>query len=276
MRLGCRVSLSQLLGVLGLTVFVGARLAAAAEEANNGQDPTKPLTRIDVRYQYQNAPPTANDNVHIITPRADKPFPLGGGWTLGMRIDLPMFVTEVVNPDNPGGSQHFGMGDVLIQGLLIKAESKDFAWAVGVQAIFPTASEDGMGGGKYRLVPTVGARWNTPGLGAGTWLALVGRYDFDVAGKDNRRHVSEFQFSPTFNVPLSHGWFLNLYPSTDIRYNAADKRPGDTGRWFVPANFMVGKMVSKSTVASVEVGVPIVNDYKVYDFKVEARVGFFF
>jgi hypothetical protein len=39
---------------------------------------------------------------------------------------------------------------------------------------------------------------------------------------------------------------------------------------------MVGKLVTRSIVASLELGVPIVNDYQVYDFKLEARVGFFF
>jgi hypothetical protein len=168
------------------------------------------------------------------------------------------------------------MGDVLLQALFIKTESADFAWALGAQTIFPTATEDGMGGGKYRLVPTVGARWNTPAMGTGSWIALVGRYDFDVAGKDNRNHFSELQFSPIINLPLGQGWFLNLFPSTDIRYNLRDERPGDKGKWFVPFNFMLGKMVNKSTVASVEVGVPIVNDYQVYDFKIEARIGWFF
>jgi hypothetical protein len=192
------------------------------------------------------------------------------------RADLPMFYTQTRNSDNPDGHFHFGMGDVLLQTLFIKTESADFAWALGAQAIFPTATEDGMGGGKYRLVPTVGVRWNTPALGRGSWIALVGRYDFDVAGKDNRSHFSELQFSPIVNLPLAQGWFLNLFPSTDIRYNLRDERPGDKGKWFVPLNFMLGKMVNKSTVVSLEVGVPIVDDYQVYDFKVEARIGFFF
>jgi hypothetical protein len=69
---------------------------------------------------------------------------------------------------------------------------------------------------------------------------------------------------------------VNLYPSSDIRYNFAAKRPGDSGRWFLPFNFMVGKMVTRSIVASIEIGVPLVDDYQVYDFKLEARVGFFF
>ena len=39
---------------------------------------------------------------------------------------------------------------------------------------------------------------------------------------------------------------------------------------------MVGKRLTRSIVASLEIGVPIVKDYEVYDFKLEARVGFFF
>ena len=35
-------------------------------------------------------------------------------------------------------------------------------------------------------------------------------------------------------------------------------------------------MIDKSIVTSLEIGVPIVNDYKQYDFKMEFRVGFFF
>ena len=69
---------------------------------------------------------------------------------------------------------------------------------------------------------------------------------------------------------------MNLYPSSDIRYNFAAKRPGDSGRWFLPFNFMVGKLLTRSIVASLEMGIPIVKDYEVYDVKTEARVGFCF
>ena len=39
---------------------------------------------------------------------------------------------------------------------------------------------------------------------------------------------------------------------------------------------MVGKLLTRASVASLEMGVPIVKDYEVYDFKLEARVGFCF
>lgn len=250
--------------------------AQAEDEPYNGQDPTRPVTRVDLRYQYQNAPPPTRDDVGIVTLRADKGFGLGKGWTLAMRVDAPFISNEFVTRDNLHGERHTGAGDLLVQGLLIKAESPSFAWAVGAQAIFPTASEDGLGNGKYRLVPTIGVGTRTPSLGESAWAAALLRYDFDVAGKDDRRHISELQFAPMVNIPLPRYWFVNLYPSTDIRYNFMAERPGDTGKWFVPFNFMVGRMLDRVTVASVEMGIPVVNDYKVYDFKLEARIGRFF
>ena len=90
------------------------------------------------------------------------------------------------------------------------------------------------------------------------------------------RDIRELQLGPLLHVQLPQLWLVDLYPSTDIRYNAGDKRPGDRGRWFVPLNFLVGKMLTSRIVTSVEVGIPLLNDHEVYDFKVELRVGFLF
>src|SRR5262245_55955640 len=59
----------------------------------------------------------------------------------------------------------------------------------GAQMIFPTASRDNMGAGKYRLVPTLGARYNLPEITPGSWAALLLRYDYDFAGESDRRHI---------------------------------------------------------------------------------------
>ena len=39
---------------------------------------------------------------------------------------------------------------------------------------------------------------------------------------------------------------------------------------------VVGKMLTKNLVGSVEIGFPLIEDYHVYDFKMEWRLGFFF
>jgi hypothetical protein len=68
-----RVDRKRRLVVLAMVVAVLASgIIWAAEEANNGQDSTKPLTRLDFRYQYQNLPLEDHDNAPIFTRRADK------------------------------------------------------------------------------------------------------------------------------------------------------------------------------------------------------------
>jgi hypothetical protein len=191
-------------------------------------------------------------------------------------LDLPLIVTDAMSTDNPNGNCEFGLGDVLVQGLFINTLTQRFAWGFGTQLIFPTATQDQMGFGKYQVLPTAVFRVTTPEITKGSWSALLVRYDVSVFGDDDRRDIKEIQFAPTFNISLPHNWFVTLYPSSDIRYNLGDQRPGDTGRWFVPFDFMVGKMLSPIIIGSVEVSFPIINEYQVYDFKIEGRIGFFF
>lgn len=249
---------------------------AEDEVLNNGQDITRPLTRFDVRYQFQHLPSPADGNSNTVTLRADHPFTLTSDLKFTMRFDMPFVVSTATGPDNLDGSTKAGFSDLLAMGLLIYKLSDRFACATGAQFTFPTASTDEMGSGKYTILPTLGVRMDLHEISRGSLAVLITRYNTDYAGNSNRSHISELQFAPLVVINLPQRWFINLFPSTDIRYNLADERPGDTGRWFIPFDFMVGKMLNKTTVASLEVSIPIIKDYNVYDFKTEARVGFFF
>ena len=264
--------------VLGLTVALLAAMPSAAEEEeiNNGQDITRPLQRIDLRYQYLDLPPATKDTQHIFTLRYDKPIPLDAHWQLAFRFDVPLIYTNALSNDNPGGACRFGVSDFLAQGFLIYVIDNRWAVAGGTQLILPTGSLSSTTFGAYRLVPTAAVRAGLPEISPGSFFAGVVRYDFDFAGRSERAHKSELQLSPLLNVNLPDRWFVTLFPSTDIKINLTGKRPGDSGRLFLPFNAMAGKMITKSIVGSLEIGVPIVNDYKQYDFKMEFRVGFFF
>jgi hypothetical protein len=124
---------------------------------------------------------------------------------------------------------------------------------------------------QYQNLPPNDHNLALPEVSKGSFFAFLVRYDYDFAGEADRPHRSELQFAPLFNINLPQQWFVTLYPSSDIRINLIDG-----GKLFLPFNAMVGKMVTRSIVASVEIGVPMVNDYHVYDFKLEARVGVFF
>jgi hypothetical protein len=254
---------------------------------NNGQDPTRTMRRFDFRYEYGNL--NTNNNAHIFTFRTDDVLHLNETWRISGRFELPFLYTDVPgntppNPPSTGEAFHFGIGNILAQALVIHDIDKRAAVAFGSAFILPTATQGNRGNRQYNLLPTFVARWMLPEISAGSFFAPIGRYNFDVAGPTNRRHVSELQFSPTINISLPDSWFVTLFPGTsgsDIRYNLGQRRPGDKGRLFLPVDFMVGKMLGPSTVTSVEIGIPIINDYRTsallgtYDFKLEARIGFF-
>ena len=265
------------LAALAAILLNGSVRAEDEAVINEGEDITRPLARFDFKAQYLNLPPAGNDNSQITTLRVDKPFVLATDWQLAARFDLPVYITDAVSSDNPNGHTNAGLGDVLLQGLVVHSPADSrFAWAVGPRLDFPTASEDQMGTGKWRIVSTAGARYFTPEISKGSWVGLVARYAASFAGNSDRNHISELQLAPQVYIQLPDTWFLNFYPATDIRYNFAARRSGDTGRWFVPLDVVVGRMLTESIIASFEVGVPIVNQYKVYDLKLEARIGYFF
>ena len=99
--------------------LLAAMPASAEEEENNGQDITRPLQRIDLRYQYLDLPPSTKDSEHLFTLRYDKPIPLDAHWQLALRFDVPLAYTNALSNDNPGGAYRFGVSDFLAQGFLI-------------------------------------------------------------------------------------------------------------------------------------------------------------
>jgi hypothetical protein len=65
---------------------------------------------------------------------------------------------------------------------------------------------------------------------------------------------------------------LALYPEPDIRWNFGPPATGQTGRLFLPFDGRVGRKFAKTLTVSLEVGVPILKQYPVYDFKTELRL----
>jgi hypothetical protein len=80
------------------------------------------------------------------------------------------------------------------------------------------------------------------------------------------------RIAPALNINLPHSLFFTLYPSPDIRLNHGTPVWNQTGRLFLPLNFMVGWKPTEHTVISAEFGIPMIRDFLVYTL----RVGFLF
>ena len=85
----------------------------ADEKANDGQDPTRPLTRFDIRTLYTDGIkiPDQNDaNQTVVLGRIDKPIPLENKWVFYWRTDVPFVSNDIPSADNPDRDREWGHG----------------------------------------------------------------------------------------------------------------------------------------------------------------------
>jgi len=258
-----------------------AALPAAAETtaenlANESGAPDffrPPPNMFQVLYGEQSAPGSNNTRTDTDTfnLRYDHAFDLPSGWILATRSDLPLLAKNPLNSANPTGDFQTGIGDVDVQAALIHDISARWAFGFGMRVIMPTG-DDVLGSGKWQVMPIVGARLALPEISPSSYFEPLLRYDVSVAGDPTKKNIKNLQFAPMLNIGLPDGWSVTLFPSTDIRINYGDPVTGQTGRWFVPFDFRVTKKLTREIAMSLEAGVPIINDYPVYNFKTQLRL----
>jgi hypothetical protein len=257
-----------------------AQLASSTsvEGENDGQDFTRPVNLFQLRETYLAAPGSGSEpgtirtvTTDTTTLRADFAFPLTQQWTLALRNDLPLVAKNPINSNNPDGDYIYGLGDVDTQIALIREIDARIAAGAGLRLIAPTGA-DGLTSGKWQFMPVAGFRYSLPEVSVGSYFEPLARYDVSFAGQQSARNISNLQLAPMFNIALPNKWFVTLYPSTDIRINYGDPITGQTGRLFLPMDFMLGRTLSKDVTISLEIGVPVIKDYPVYDFKATARL----
>lgn len=266
----------------------GAQQAAPAAQAdggtdaaapNNDQDFTRPENLIQLRNTYQTAPGSgsAPDTIRTVTTdtttlRADYKFNIAPQWTVALRGDLPFAVKNAITGDDPAGAYVGGLGDADVQAALIDTISTRWAAGVGLRIVAPTGTND-LTGGTWQALPIIGARYMLPEISEGSFFTGLFRYDDSFAkAVQSARNVSNLQFAPTLNLALPERWFVTFYPDPEIRYNFGDPITGQTGRLFLPVDLMVGRDITKTFTVSLEMSVPVIKDYPVYDFRTVARV----
>jgi hypothetical protein len=282
------LSLTRLASVISIAAVICAAspaLGGSDEDIlsnQTGDDPTQPLGKIELLDRFTTAPgPGAvvgtTKQVDTNTPfaRIEEPFRIAPQWELAFRVEVPAVWTNLVTPENPGGQVISGFGNVLTQGWFVYEIDPRWAVAAGVQAIAPT-STNGVASDSWEEVTGAVVRVMLPEISQGSYFAPQVRYGVDFAGNDEGPMLRQLRLMPTFNINLPHDLFFTLFPSPDIRWNYGTPVYGQTGRFFLPLNFMVGWKPTPHTIISAEFGVPIIKDFPVYTFKTQLRVGYLF
>ena len=146
------------------------------------------------------------------------------GLTLMVRPTLPiMFRAPMPQRDAAGdfsGIKNLsGIGDLSFQTALGKTQPSSFGkvmWGIGTNLMFPTASKDQMGSGKYSAGP------------AGMLVAFTENYTFGTvvnqiwsyAGDGDRGAVNQAQFQFLYFKQMGNGWQLGDNPTWTVKWKA--------------------------------------------------------
>jgi hypothetical protein len=270
--------------VVAVSVSFGAKAQdASAQESNTGDDFDKPPANLlQLMYQYRTAPGNgvSSGSLRDVTTdtlnfRFDHKIDLAPQWAISLRSDLPLIAKNPITAQNPGGDYLYGVGDADFQAALI--HDLDERWTVGAGArLFAPTGGDTFGAGKWQIMPGAAVRYALLEINAASYVEPLVRYDVSFAGDSSTRNISNLQIAPTVNIGLPDRWFFTLFPSPDIRVNFGDPVTGQTGRLFLPFDARVGRKLTDNSVVSLEIGVPIIKDYPVYNFKTALRLNLTF
>jgi hypothetical protein len=244
-------------------------------------DVLTPQNLLQLEYQAKTAPGKNLDGepdtvtTQTTKLRGDLSVGLSSQWQLVFRGDLPYVAKDAVSDNNPDGDYLYGWGDADIQAVLIQQFDSRWKAGAGVRFIAPTGG-DTFGSGKWQVEPVGGFRYAVPEISRGSYFEPLMRWDYSFAGDPTKKNINNLQFAPMVNFSLPDRWFFTLYPSTDIRWNFGDAATGQTGRLFLPFDFRIGHKFSDLFNVSVEVSVPIVKQYPVYNFMTALRLNLTF
>jgi hypothetical protein len=234
--------------------------AAPAAPATNGSSPVDLITRVEMKYQFQNFASGYLHGVPII--RVDYAF----SKAVGLRIDLPVLHFDSRVPGQPNAS---GIGDVVTSMTFVRMPSKRFIFGVVPRFDFPTASAAALGSGKYSFKPTLaGLTPLAPGLAFGTSL----EYDVSFAGNKNRSDIHELSIKPLFLKSFLKGPLKGYYANPQLEV-IVDFENNNRSTW--QGAIHMGKILTRNVVVFV---IPTVHlgGAKRESFKFEAGFRYLF
>jgi len=244
----------------------------AAADNYNGLDYTRPQQSAEFRLRFQtSASPTSQTDREVLFLRLTTKIDIPDGWKLGLQTQLPFVDKQVTTSAPTNTTSNAGLGDAFVQAALSRAIDSHWAYGFGARLVSPTAG-DTLGTGKWQIMPGFAVRYSFLEINADTYFVPLIRWAFSFAGDPIRPTINRPEFAPTLNIGLPQHWFLTFYPSPDIRVNLGTPLAGQTGRLFLPFDAAIGRKLTDWTTVMLEMSVPIIKEYPVYNFKTDLRI----
>lgn len=128
------------------------------------------------------------------------------------RLTLPFVETIPLPPGSGSGGRKSGFGDIQLGSVLAPNTPYGFVWGLGPTFIFPSASDDALGQGKWQAGPAtvagyLGKQWTVYALAQQWW---------SFAGDDDRPHTNQLSLNYVLLRSLPHRWQIGMQPSMTV------------------------------------------------------------
>jgi hypothetical protein len=199
-------------------------------------------------------------NVVVLLPVV--PFSLSDKLTLITRHILPIVNQPAIAAEGgptpppvilpppdviPEADRKTGLGDYSGTLWLAPTGSGAITWGLGATILFPTATEDAFGGGKWGAGPSGVVVWMP-----GAWVtAIITSNTWSFAGDAERADINLFYAQLVANYNIKNGWYLSSAPVITANWEAESDN-----RWTVPIGggggrlFKIGDMPNDLRVSA--------------------------
>jgi hypothetical protein len=202
---------------------------AAAELAKKLANPVAALISVPLQYNYDEGfGPSGDGSKSLLNIQPVIPFSIGEDWNLITRTIIPL----VDQQDIPAsGADKSGMGDI-VQSFFFSPKAPVGGWilAAGPVGLYPTASDEVLGGEKWGVGPTALALQQKGGW---TYGALVNHL-WSVAGEEDRSDISA-----TFLQPFVS--FITKTKTT-LGLNVESTYDWEAEAWSIPVNATISQL----------------------------------
>jgi hypothetical protein len=145
------------------------------------------------------------------------PFAWARDFGIFARLTVPFFETLPVLSGSGGDDRESGFGDLQLGGVFAPKRRSGFLWGIGPTFIFPTASDDALGQGKWQIGPAalagyIGGRWTAYAIAQQWW---------STAGDDDRPNTSQLGLNYVLICMLPRRWQVGMQPTLTVDWTAS-------------------------------------------------------
>jgi hypothetical protein len=143
------------------------------------------------------------------------PIPIGKNLILINRPVIPLVTSPTFNK-NSDIEHTTGLGDIVLLSLLGPSATQGFIWGLGPSFVFPTATDDALGKGKYQVGPAGVALYMSKDWVLGT---LTQQW-WSFAGDDDRPKTSFLSAQYFIWKILPNAWQVGMAPVVMVDWKA--------------------------------------------------------